>query len=852
MKKKLQLDSLLFRLLSSVNLIIVIMAVSIIMLFLQTVFYQQEKNLQKETDNLTNGVKIAYKTIENNLEKNVMLASQAQETLRLLRDGTVLKNTFPHYNKEKGTYSYTYKNIKEGNSKIYLIRMLSFLKNELYQTHSKEDLNTILSFVNTNGDVEAEIRNSYLGIDYSLKDNKTFLKSFLLKSREKYSNKRMNLTGIDYIKSQNRFVMRSGALIGINYYHSDILGLVISNVINYDFLEDIRNRVASKNNFKLFILKDNKYLFGDFNLKKGYAILSQDEVKEHKKNPQQNLLENKIIEKNKYEIGYTPLFNISGDTIGFIGVAVSKESIIDSKMRILNYIIGLGIIFIIVTSLILGAYIYKMINPLIEMADISQKIAKGDFSKRINIRNLKGEIKILGKSYNTMVEHLNIAILKLEEQNKKILDTVKKLKVIEKTSSLIHIEKDFFKALYYLTTTLTSEIGLSYSRAIYLEYNENKNEFVGKFSSLSLKLINEEYNKKIDDVDELISQVKKMPKITNDMLDEIAKFIKIPFNENNLITQAIKSKEIVYFNDKAEAHNLGSDFINTLGIERFALVPIAYENNIYGIIIVDNFSNDRLIEKDDIDILKIFINTISIYLEKQKLEKMSLKNERVYAIGKLASSIVHEIRTPLVGIKGFADIILKKYKGDTKIEYYMNIIKSEVTRLDELSTMLLDYSKNKKYIFTKNNLKVVLEESILNFKKVIKSNNIKLELDISKDIIFNFDRNRLKQVFLNLIKNSIEAIAGNDGIIKIKTKKLGKIVEVTFEDNGVGIPAEKLERIFEPFVTNKVQGTGLGLAIVSDIVQSHNGKITIESEEGKGTKFILIFEIYEGGNNNNG
>ena len=206
--------------------------------------------------------------------------------------------------------------------------------------------------------------------------------------------------------------------------------------------------------------------------------------------------------------------------------------------------------------------------------------------------------------------------------------------------------------------------------------------------------------------------------------------------------------------------------------------------------------------------------------------------------------ITHEIKNPIAVCKGYLDMI--NVKDTDQVERYVPIIKSEIERL---LSLLQDF-----LLINKSNLdldimdfNMLIEDTIQKLDPLLKDNNINLNLNIIDDEIFiNGDYNRLSQVLINIIKNSIEAIPDeHKGKINITMKIKDKKYYLTVEDNGVGMNKEVLTNIKKPFYTTKKRGSGLGVSLIYEIVEAHNGKIEYSSEYGKGTKVTIQLPIYE-------
>ncbi|WP_078547541.1 ATP-binding protein [Litchfieldia alkalitelluris] len=223
-------------------------------------------------------------------------------------------------------------------------------------------------------------------------------------------------------------------------------------------------------------------------------------------------------------------------------------------------------------------------------------------------------------------------------------------------------------------------------------------------------------------------------------------------------------------------------------------------------------------------------------------ETMLLRKEKLSVVGELAAGIAHEIRNPLTSIKGFIQL-MKESKQSAPKEHF-NIVLSELDRINQIVSEMLVLSKpqSKTYKqfqlngFINHVLKLTNHEALLygiELDFINKSGNPKLY----------GDSNQLIQVFINIIKNSIEAMP-KGGTIKIVTEKNSDRINISIIDTGHGIPKDRLERLGEPFFTHKEKGMGLGLTISNKIIHEHKGSMEITSEVGVGTRVKINLPIY--------
>lgn len=228
----------------------------------------------------------------------------------------------------------------------------------------------------------------------------------------------------------------------------------------------------------------------------------------------------------------------------------------------------------------------------------------------------------------------------------------------------------------------------------------------------------------------------------------------------------------------------------------------------------------------------IFYMKISeLITERKEAEEMLRKSEMLSAIGQLAAGIAHEIRNPLTSLKGFTKLM----KEDNK-RNYISIMTMELERIEQIVSELLILAKPQAAEFQVTALHTVLGDVVMLLETQAIMSNVQIEMH-SEPGIFLVEGigNQLKQVFINLLKNGIEAMQ-NGGTIRIATGLMEDgLVWTSVQDEGGGIPADMLARMGEPFYTTKTKGTGLGLMMSYKIIENHQGKLVYESEVGVGT-----------------
>ena len=224
-----------------------------------------------------------------------------------------------------------------------------------------------------------------------------------------------------------------------------------------------------------------------------------------------------------------------------------------------------------------------------------------------------------------------------------------------------------------------------------------------------------------------------------------------------------------------------------------------------------------------------------------KMEERVKERERTSMMGELAAEIAHEIRNPLAMISGSVEILSEELSDSLKEDNkkLMNVIVSEAERVSDIFEQFLDFSKFETMEFSANSIKTILEEIVFLIQHNSSLKDVKIQTDFCEDTCnAECSRNRIKQVFWNIIKNGLDAM-DEGGVLKVKCYKNARFVMVEVTDEGVGMSPEFIKSLFRPFKTTKSSGIGLGLVAANRIIQKHGGSIEVISKPGVGTKFTV-------------
>ncbi|MCK5399167.1 HAMP domain-containing histidine kinase, partial [bacterium] len=213
-----------------------------------------------------------------------------------------------------------------------------------------------------------------------------------------------------------------------------------------------------------------------------------------------------------------------------------------------------------------------------------------------------------------------------------------------------------------------------------------------------------------------------------------------------------------------------------------------------------------------------------------------IENRDMY-MRQMSAGIAHEIRNPLTSIKGNLMLIKRRVDNDDDTMEMLEDNLREVNALENLVNDFMNYAKSIKIELKTGELSDIISRAVGETMPFMQQKEIVLSQDISTCVLAA-DQDHLKRAFVNIIKNSIDAVPIGGEIRISSTLKDGR-VRVSFKDSGEGIPKDDLAQIFEPFVTSRSTGTGLGLTIVKEIIEKHKGNIKIASAEGKGTEVTV-------------
>jgi signal transduction histidine kinase len=287
-------------------------------------------------------------------------------------------------------------------------------------------------------------------------------------------------------------------------------------------------------------------------------------------------------------------------------------------------------------------------------------------------------------------------------------------------------------------------------------------------------------------------------------------------------------------------------------------VPILSKGKLIGILNLGHKEEKEIYSGEDLELLSTLANQAAIAIENARLyenlkqSQATLRRaDRLSSLGLLTAGLAHEIRNPLVAIRTFTQLLPERYDDAEFREGFQGLALKEVDRICGLINDLLSFARPSRPNVAEENMNDVVDGIARILETEAKEKGVEITRDFGTKLPKVWiDREQMKQVFMNLILNAIQAMKEGGSIFistrltaKDEAANSGQFVQVEVRDTGVGIPADNLDHIFDPFFTSKDEGSGLGLSISHQIVQEHGGYVTVASKVGVGTTFLINLPV---------
>ena len=288
-----------------------------------------------------------------------------------------------------------------------------------------------------------------------------------------------------------------------------------------------------------------------------------------------------------------------------------------------------------------------------------------------------------------------------------------------------------------------------------------------------------------------------------------------------------------------------SESITRLRLQAVACVPLKIQQRVIGIAYLDSHHSTGTPDATGRDVVEVLAGLAAVAIENARLIQERVQNERWLALGRMAGSIVHDIRNPLAALRGTAELLAKKI-ADPRHEQKLRMMIREVDRLARLSGEMLVFSSGAQPLDRKPvSLPELVHEFLQSQEPRLEQEGIRLDAKLGEAVTLELDRQKLLRVLHNIVGNALDAMRPG-GTLSVETaRRAGRII-LAISDTGCGMDQETAARIFEPFFTRgKDEGFGLGMATVKRLVEQHGAAISVESAPGSGTRVELAFPLPE-------
>jgi signal transduction histidine kinase len=508
------------------------------------------------------------------------------------------------------------------------------------------------------------------------------------------------------------------------------------------------------------------------------------------------------------------------ERVGFIRVGISGQRYAERFSEIVKKaaVALLGILLVgIAFSQVIAVGITK---PILQLSDAAEKLSRQNLASPVLVKG-RDEISRLGRTFNQMALALKQREISLSRGNKDLfilhtagLDLMESLELGTLLVKIAARAEDLVKAD-------TVSVGVLDSSAKMLKY-------LGVFGSRA---------KTLQDMD-------------------------MPLESGGIYNWIASYGAPLLIRDAQSDFRLDSALMKSLGIKCIMTVPLWSSNTMTGLLTAVNKKGGTTFERHDLRLFTVFSNLAAAALQNASLytdltgkmnelrtaQEQLVHSTKMAAIGELAANIAHEVNNPLTSVLGYTTHLLKTLDLPESPRKILAMMEQETLRVRKIIRNLLDFSRQKNSWMQPTDILQPLRETLAFVQGAAQSSlvNIREEYNGSP-IIVNMDPNEMKQVFINIINNALQAMPqGGDLRIRLNPVEEHEAM-IEFSDTGVGISPENLQKIFEPFFSTKEDrdGTGLGLSISYRIIQHHGGRIDVESEPGKGTIFRIFLPLYQ-------
>ncbi|MFW2369074.1 MAG: response regulator [Desulforhopalus sp.] len=414
---------------------------------------------------------------------------------------------------------------------------------------------------------------------------------------------------------------------------------------------------------------------------------------------------------------------------------------------------------------------------------------------------------------------------------------------------------------------ITSHQGLGFNRAFLALYNEESCYLegqlaIGQLTRKAGRGAFENLNTSDMELDDILANIVDIELDRDTDINRLVQSLRVsPDEKDHVLIYAGRTKNTIRVeNGTALECLVPKNLITLLGESSFTVVPLYSPSTTLGVIIVDNFVNGDPVSTNDLHGLEIFASQASLAIEHshlytamaEKIEALELATheldkskdllvaaERASAVGHMSAQLLHAIRNPLTSIGGTSRLLVRKTK-DPYLSNFLHIITQEASKIEVILEDLLCFVEAEDLTLEHHPIYSLIRKTVMIFYTTLKDKNIEYRFNLDEpEPDLKFDENKIRQVFLHLIRNSIEAMDGG-GLLEITSKEEEKGIAISVTDSGPGIPPEAMPYVKDPFFTTKTHTIGMGLALVDKIISEHGGEFIIQEGVSGGTSVTVI------------
>ncbi len=518
-------------------------------------------------------------------------------------------------------------------------------------------------------------------------------------------------------------------------------------------------------------------------------------------------------EKGIYDLTL-PLL-VAGEKAGFIRIGISGKWQAEQFSNLFKKgIIGLSITFLL--GLVFSRIIAERITrPILRMSAAAEALSRQNWKTPIPVRG-KDEISRLGQAFNQMALTLKQREASLSQGNRDLfilhtagLDLMESLDIDMLLPKIADRAGDLVRA----DTTAISVVNT----------DERKLKYLGVFGGKAQAL----------------------------------KDLDMVMESGGIYNWTVSYGTPLLILDARSDFRLDRELMTSLGIRSLMAVPLWSANRMTGLLSVINKKGEASFNRHDLRLFTVFSNLVSSALQNAQLysdlkrnmdelkqaQEQLVRSTKMAAIGELAANVAHEINNPLTSVLGYTTHLLKTLDMPEEPRKVLGVMEQETLRVRKIIRNLLDFARQRPSWMRPADVLQPLRETLALVQGVAESSAVQIREEFDgMPILVTMDPNEIKQVFINIVNNALQAMPqGGELTIRANVDRQGEAV-IEFSDTGVGIPGEDVKKIFEPFFSTKGEGrgTGLGLSISERIIHNHSGRIEVESAAGQGTTFRVF------------